>query len=101
MASEKIMIIDDTLDLLSELNELLDCSGYCPTVVSDPKIAVRSEYQTGMDEKTFSILPNLEITQSTDTVSLEDINTSDNVIIQHETDGSGNLIVVAMTGIED
>ena len=40
MVGEKILVIDDNQDFLAELNELLDCSGYCPTVVSDPMMAV-------------------------------------------------------------
>jgi CheY-like chemotaxis protein len=42
MVGEKILVVDDNQDFLVELNEILDCSGYCPTVVSDPMLAVNA-----------------------------------------------------------
>lgn len=39
MLSEKIMIVDDNKELLEELKEILDISGYESVVVSDPKVA--------------------------------------------------------------
>jgi len=42
MVGEKILVVDDNQDFLAEMSEMLDCSGYCPTVVSDPLMAVNT-----------------------------------------------------------
>ena len=42
MVGEKILVVDDNQDFLAELNEILDCSGYSPTIVSDPSVALNA-----------------------------------------------------------
>ena len=65
------------------------------------KIAVRAEYRARVDEKTFLVPAGLKIAKGTDTISLEDVNISDSVIIQYTTDIEGNLVVVTMIVVED
>ena len=57
MVEEKIMIVDDNRDLLLELNEILECSGYCPISVSDPSIA----FEAAQEEKPDVILLDLKM----------------------------------------
>jgi len=42
MVEEKIMIVDDNRDLLAELHDVLECTGYTSVGVSDPSAAVKT-----------------------------------------------------------
>ena len=55
------------------------------------KIALRTDTQYGVDEKVFQFSRTMPVTKGVETVGVQDINISDNVIIRYSVDQDGNF----------
>jgi hypothetical protein len=64
------------------------------------KLAVRSEQNESIQEKTFIVPRDLLITKGVESVGLQDINVSDNVSVQYSADSDGSFKAISISVIQ-